>query len=691
LCSNVTIDDVLKWLECPGIDINHMNVFTALTSAATKDNLDVLNVLIANGADVESTTMFGQTPLMAAALYGHVDIIKVLLKKKAKVNTLDLHGASALHLASKNGNVEIIQHLIDSGEILDLDAQTNLGMSPLVVTSVYGHLSSMKLLIANGANVHKVNGEYGTPLHQAAALGHLNMFEYLLFATTLDINLPTISGVTPLMLTAEKGQFEFVKALLQEKAEVNAQMNDGLSALHLATANIKIVEILYEHGANIDIKSDSHGTPMTRAVMLGHLDVVKYLIEKKADINITTLLGETPLMLAAEHGQIELVKALLQKKAEVNAQTNDGLSALHLATSNIAIVEILIEHEANVNLKSEANGTPIFMAAGLGHFDVVQYLIKKKAEINLTTTNGTTPLMTAASRGYFEIVKALLGEKAEVNAQINGELNNGLSALHLATANIKIVEILYEHGANIDIKSDSYGTPFTRAVILEHFDVVEYLIKKKADINATTPDTGATPLMNAVKQENFEIIKALLREKAEVNAQMNHGLSALHLATANITIVEMLIEHGANVNMKSEFQGTPIYTAARSGHLDVVQYLIEKKADINVTTLYGGTPLMVAAEQGHFEIVKELQKANSKFPILKQRSDGQSALSLAELNGHTVITEFLCEIKDEQNNAVGKKVIAVGKKAIAVGKKAMYFLLWFMVISFVWNLFFKQK
>jgi len=479
LCSNVTIDDVSKWLECPGIDINHMNVFTALTSAATKGNLDVLNVLIANGADVESTTMVGETPLMMAALYGHVDIIKVLLKKKAKVDKLNLHGCSALHLASKIGNVEIIQLLIDSGEILDLD----------------------------------------------------------------------------------------------------------------------------------------------------------------------TL---------------------------VNAQTNDGLSALHLATSNITIVEILIEHEANVNLKSDSYGTPIFMAAGLGHLDVVQYLIKKKAEINLTTTNGTTLLMTAASRGYFEIVKALLGEKAEVNAQTR----HGLSALHLATANINIVKMLIEHEANVNLKSEINGTPIFMAAGLGHLDVVQYLIKKKADINITTTN-GETPLMYAVNPENFEIVKVLLREKAEVNAQTNDGLSALLVATYNIAIVEILIEHGANIDIKSDIYGTPIYEAARSGHLDVVQYLIEKKADINVSTTNGGTPLMVAAEKGHFEIVKELQKANPKFPILKQRSDGQSALSLAELNGHTLITEFLCEIKDKQKNAVGKK--------------AIYFLFWFMVMTFFWNLFFKKE
>ena len=128
-----------------------------------------------------------------------------------------------------------------------------------------------------------------------------------------------------------------------------------------------------------------------------------------------------------------------------------------------------------------------------------------------------------------------------------------------------------------------------------------------------------------------------------MHKQIN-GLSALHAATNNIKIVEILIENGANVDIISETYGTPICHAARLGQLDVVQYLIEKKADINLSTTNGTTPLMSAAKQGHFEIVKALVKSNPELLVTKQRSDGHSALSLAELNGHSLITEFLCEI-----------------------------------------------
>jgi len=83
LCSNVTIDDIENWLKYD-IDVNYMNLFTALTSAAIKSDLNVLELLITKGANVESLSMFGQTPLMVAANNGHVEIIEALLKQKNK-------------------------------------------------------------------------------------------------------------------------------------------------------------------------------------------------------------------------------------------------------------------------------------------------------------------------------------------------------------------------------------------------------------------------------------------------------------------------------------------------------------------------------------------------------------------------------------------------------------------------------
>jgi len=248
LCSNVTIDDVLKWLECPGIDIDHMNGITALTSAAIKGNLDVLNVLIKYDANLESTSMFEQTPLMLAEAYGHVELVEALLQAKAKVNAQNNGGFSALHYATAN-------------------------------------ITIVDLLFEYGANINIKSISYVTPIFTAASfkrLERLDVVEYLI-EKKVDINVTTKFGQTPLMAAARNGHFGIVQALLQEKAEVNAQMIDGFSALHFAaeSGHLKIVqELLKQNPRHSVLKQTSDGrSALSLAKSYGHTLITKLLYE----------------------------------------------------------------------------------------------------------------------------------------------------------------------------------------------------------------------------------------------------------------------------------------------------------------------------------------------------------------------------------------------------------------------------
>jgi ankyrin repeat protein len=251
-CSNVTIDDIAKWLQHE-VDVNSVNLVTALTSAATKGNLNVLEFLITNGANVNLPTIHGETPLIKAAINGHIDIIKTLLKHKAEVNRQTNKGLSALHCASQFDYPEIIKLLIENEANIDIDKPTNLGFSALHLASIGGNLEIMKILIENGANVNRLNEKYGAPLHQAMASGNVNVIRYLISEAQADINLLTCDRTTPLMTATARGHFEIVKVLLEQKAEVNIQTIKGLSALHLANGCLKIAELLIQNGANVDI------------------------------------------------------------------------------------------------------------------------------------------------------------------------------------------------------------------------------------------------------------------------------------------------------------------------------------------------------------------------------------------------------------------------------------------------------
>jgi len=74
----------------------------------------------------------------------------------------------------------------------------------------------------------------------------------------------------------------------------------------------------------------------------------------------------------------------------------------------------------------------------------------------------------------------------------------------------------------------------------------------------------------------------------------------------HLDIVSCLIENGADVNARTNFDSTPLMVACRNGHMNVVTYLLERGANMELQDKRGNTVLHYAAERGHFEIANEL-------------------------------------------------------------------------------------
>jgi len=98
------------------------------------------------------------------------------------------------------------------------------------------------------------------------------------------------------------------------------------------------------------------------------------------------------------------------------------------------------------------------------------------------------------------------------------------------------------------------------------------------------------------------------------------GRTSLHLASlrGDTEIVELLLEAGANVNIKNKFGWTPLHLAAREGHIDIVQMLLEAGANIGAKNKFGRTPLDYAVKHRHTDIVRML--VSNKY----QRDENES-------------------------------------------------------------------
>ena len=168
----------------------------------------------------------------------------------------------------------------------------------------------------------------------------------LLLAGGIDVNVkqPDTNATVLMVASSYDGYSDMIELLIKRGADVNAQSNDGKTALMWAAGNAPdAVETLLNHRANVKLKMNDGMTAFLQAVfgvLSGKVTttVCDLLLKKGANVNdeLTSISanGWTALHYAAVNGDVELVKYLIRKGANVNHKSAEGSSALYLAKQN---------------------------------------------------------------------------------------------------------------------------------------------------------------------------------------------------------------------------------------------------------------------------------------------------------------------------------------------------------------------
>jgi len=125
-----------------------------------------------------------------------------------------------------------------------------------------------------------------------------------------------------------------------------------------------------------------------------------------------------------------------------------------------------------------------------------------------------------------------------------------------------------------------------------------------------TVNAKAGILHDAVLSRSITKLELLLEKDININsADYLNGASPLHLAARNNyqEIARLLINQGANVDIRDLEELTPLHNAAWNGYLDMVKLLLAAGADINATSYAGRTPLSVARRRNRTEVIEFLQ------------------------------------------------------------------------------------
>ncbi len=301
---------------------------TAMLFDLVKNNdCKAIEILINEGVNINAKNDLGDTPLILAAEKGYMDIVKILLGNGADPTIVDSGGCSATYFARSRGHGDVLELLernhtkVGTAESKDKREQEKdeSDSRPKHFTSLFAAVNAKKAeavdtLIRNGA----------------------------------DVNAKDNLGDTPLILAAEKGCMDIVKILLDNGADPTIADNGGYSATYFAKSrgHGDVLELLERNHTKVETvgskdkreqeknESDSrlkHFTSLFDAVKANNAEAVDTLIKSGADVNAKNDLGDTPLILAAERGYSEIVEILLEKGADPSIEDTAGYAATYFA------------------------------------------------------------------------------------------------------------------------------------------------------------------------------------------------------------------------------------------------------------------------------------------------------------------------------------------------------------------------
>ncbi len=458
------------------------------------------------------------------------------------------------------------------------------------------------------------------------------------------------AGDARLAEAAMQGNKAAVRSLLQQKADVNASLVDGTTALHWAVRadDLDTAGMLIRAGANVKA-TDRYGlTPLSLACSNGSALMIRKLLDAGADPNSASPQGDTVLMIAARLGDTDALTALLDRGAAVNAKDSPlEQTALMWAVreNHPAAVHLLLEHGADVNAKTRTGKAPAPRPPGAGGGSHGVGIVRSgwpEQGFQDATPGAMTALLYASRDGALESAQMLLAAKAPVNQPEA----NAITPLLIAIANghPDVARFLLDHGADANA-ADFWGrTPLWEAVELRNLDLdksgengidrpavlelVKTLLAHGAKVNARTKEvppirrwimplgdlswvdfTGQTPFLRAALSGDVTVMRLLLDHGADPNIATFAGTTALMAAAgvnwvggqtyteskeALMEAVKLCLEKGADVNAANSMGITAVIGAANRGSDDLIEFLVQKGAKLDVKDKEGRTPLVWA-------------------------------------------------------------------------------------------------
>lgn len=429
--------------------------------------------------------------------------------------------------------------------------------------------------------------------HESDRNSSINIMKAIYSRNYSEINEITITSKLKLAFfyTCRFGDAKLAQNILK-KIDNPASLSDFFETAFIC-GNLEVATFL----VNKNLINLTDSKYLWLACQMGHHETVNFLLSKSNPTVVNTPYvkkDNTPLWIASQNGYTKTVRILLENKADTETKCADGFSPLHIACDNNypSIIKLLIENNADTNIPFNLGiNTPLFVACITDDFNFAKWLLEdRKVNANECRYDGISPLILCSQEGH-----------------------------------LRIVELLLEHNANVDVRHPiDNSTPFLIAAIEGNTEIAKLLYKKNSTKHKNIPNNnGYSPLMFCASNNKLlETAHDIMHTDEQKPSIMNNTLheTPLHIAIENkqgaaVDFILNALETKQNtltpaslafINTKNQQGKTALMLACELGSKCNLVQLLNRGADYNIPYMQvksiKSTVLFIACKYKYVEI-----------------------------------------------------------------------------------------
>ncbi|KAL8925653.1 MAG: hypothetical protein Q9208_003336 [Pyrenodesmia sp. 3 TL-2023] len=603
--------------------------------AVAVNDRDWTNFLIGREVNVNGQGSYYGTALQCAARLGHLEVVQLLLSSGAEVNIIKGEHGTALRAAVLGGHEQVVDVLLHNGAVVNVcpplvHRKRHPGSESIIQLALRTRdLGILRSLIAAGANLMPESSDQPPLLIHACGLGDPAIVR-LFLDRKVDVNPSKERSCRsyryPIEMLFHRGGNHGIP--IPPSSSDYCYPDEWVSALHLASSwgHQNIARILIEHGADpqlevevVGCEGHSSKTPLQVAAHSGQLSIVRLLIHTGVTIDLSNSHG-TALCIATRQSRLEVVKELLLAGATIFDSTGRWNALADACRSRShAVVELLLD-ELPEMLEERAFADAFPAAISAADDSICQMLLSYRVPVS------TSILSQVCVASLLGSVSMLL----ERGIDIDGECG---WALHAASYCQKkaAVELLLNSGANVDTLSPAFGSSLQAALeglAACYLGVPPEFATCQMSLNHNNyPDLRQWPDYSDLATCEH-IVRALLQRSADPNSPPRSFGNPLHLAcfVGSVPIVQLLLSYGADLNSVSERFDTALFAAIfatleNGREKKVVEVLLQAGINVNQISSKHGTALHYVCTKQSEHLVRLLLD-NGADPNAKCGSHG---------------------------------------------------------------------